>query len=86
VCEVLSPSTRSLDRRVKLVVYAREAVSHVWFIDPIAKVLEVLGRDGAGWSTQARHGYQERVRAVPFEAVEITLADIWGPTPPAGTR
>jgi Uma2 family endonuclease len=40
VCEVLSPSTAAMDRVKKLNIYAREAVSHVWFVDPIACLRE----------------------------------------------
>jgi Uma2 family endonuclease len=42
VCEVLSPSTASLDRVKKLAIYAREQVGHAWLIDPAARTLEVL--------------------------------------------
>jgi Uma2 family endonuclease len=34
VCEILSPSTEALDRVAKLPVYAREGVTHVWFVNP----------------------------------------------------
>ena len=44
VCEVLSPATARLDRASKLGVYAREGVRHVWLIDPIQRLLEVLRR------------------------------------------
>ncbi|HYO70750.1 MAG TPA: Uma2 family endonuclease, partial [Archangium sp.] len=42
VCEVLSPSTRALDRAVKLPVFAREGVRNVWLVDAEARTLEVL--------------------------------------------
>ena len=32
ICEVLSPSTAAIDRVKKLTIYAREAVSHAWFV------------------------------------------------------
>ena len=34
VCEVLSPSTESLDRGKKLRIYAGESVLHAWLVDP----------------------------------------------------
>ena len=37
VCEVLSPSTRDLDRHGKRPIYAREGVNHLWFVDPAAR-------------------------------------------------
>lgn len=79
LCEVLSPSTSRLDRSKKLVVYARAGVSHVWLLDPIAQTLEVLALEGSHWVIQTVHETDERIRAVPFEAVEIPLTYLWGP-------
>src|SRR5207253_1082001 len=33
VCEVLSPSTQGRDRTIKLALYRREGVAHVWWVD-----------------------------------------------------
>ena len=40
LCEILSPSTRSKDREIKLPLYARRGVNHVWLLDPVAQTLE----------------------------------------------
>jgi Uma2 family endonuclease len=77
VCEVLSPSTAGIDRGVKLSIYAREAVASVWFVDPDARTLEVLCLDGASYRVHAVHHGSERVRAVPFDAIELELAALW---------
>lgn len=77
LCEVLSPSTSSLDRHKKLRIYAREGVGHIWLIDPIARTLEVLRLENARWSILAVHGNDETVRAEPFEAIEIGLQGLW---------
>src|SRR5205823_1804949 len=34
VCEVISPSTGRIDRSRKMRIYAREGVSHLWFVEP----------------------------------------------------
>jgi Uma2 family endonuclease len=78
VCEVLSPSTRALDRAVKLPVYAREGVRHVWLVDPEARTLEVLRLEGEHYSLLATHAGPARVRAEPFDAIELELAFLWG--------
>ena len=44
VCEILSPSTASKDREIKLPLYARYGVLSAWLIDPSAHTLEALGR------------------------------------------
>jgi Uma2 family endonuclease len=79
LCEVLSPSTAKFDRHKKLRVYAREGVRHCWLVDPIATTVEVLVLDGANWVTEAIHEGGEMVRAAPFDAIEINLADLWIP-------
>jgi Uma2 family endonuclease len=81
LCEVLSPSTSSLDRLKKLRIYAREGVGHVWLIDPIARTLEVLRLENSRWSILAVHGNDETVRAEPFQVLEIDLQGLW-PDPP----
>ncbi|QSQ18820.1 Uma2 family endonuclease [Pyxidicoccus parkwayensis] len=78
VCEVIAPSTQTLDLEVKLPVYAREGVRHVWLVDPRAKVLEVLRLEGSGYSLVVTHSGPAVVRAEPFDAVELKLSFIWG--------
>jgi Uma2 family endonuclease len=76
-CEVLSPSTEASDRARKLRIYAREHVSHVWLVNPIARTLEVLRRDGNEWRILAVHEQDAKVRAEPFDAIELDLAILW---------
>jgi Uma2 family endonuclease len=78
VCEVLSPSTAALDRAVKLPVYAREGVQHVWLMDPVLRTLEVFRRVGGQYTLVVTHSGRARVRAEPFEATELELAYLWG--------
>ena len=42
IFEVLSPSTRRLDQGEKRYLYAREGVSHLWFVDPDVRTLEAF--------------------------------------------
>jgi Uma2 family endonuclease len=77
VCEILSPSTASLDRTKKLAIYAREQVSHAWLVDPVARTLEVLRLEAGRWVIVSSHEGQEAVRAEPFGEVELTLSDVW---------
>jgi len=77
VCEVLSPSTRRHDRRAKLPVYARERVKHVWLVDPIDRLLEVLMLDGETYRLVGTYADAEVVRAPPFDAIELDLAVLW---------
>jgi Uma2 family endonuclease len=77
ICEIVSPSTASLDRVKKLAVYAREGVAHAWLVDPDARTLEVLRLDGARWTILATHAGSESVRAEPFAEIELPLESLW---------
>lgn len=77
VCEVHSPATMRVDRVQKLEVYRRERVPHLWFVNPAAHLLEVLLLDGDGYRLLATHAGDARVRAVPFDAIELDLSVLW---------
>lgn len=77
VCEVLSPSTESLDRAKKLKIYAREGVGHAWLINPTLRTLEILVRDSQRWTLIATHEDAAVVRAEPFDAIDLELAALW---------
>ncbi|MBN1205001.1 MAG: Uma2 family endonuclease [Myxococcaceae bacterium] len=79
ICEVLSPSTRLMDRGRKLPLYHGEGVSHAWVIDPSRYSLEVYRSGKAGWVRAGFHEGGATVRAEPFEAVPLELALLWMP-------
>ena len=78
VCEALSPSTARRDRVLKVPLYAREHVPWVWLVDASARTLEVLKLQGEGFFLHATFGGSGRVRADPFEAIELELGALWG--------
>lgn len=78
VCEVLSPSTRRVDRVLKLPVYARAGVRHAWLVDPIDRSIEVYRLGEAGWILAGGATEGEPVALEPFEAVPVDLAYLWG--------
>jgi Uma2 family endonuclease len=57
--------------------YARSGVRHVWLIDPTLKTLEIFRSDDEGWRLLTTPSGDARVRAEPFEAIEIELALLW---------
>ena len=75
----MSKSTEALDREQKLPLYAEQGVRHAWLVDPIAQTLEVrtLGDDGR-WREVRVHQGDAKVRAEPFDAIEIELGALWG--------
>ncbi len=77
VCEVLSPSTRKLDRSEKMDVYAREGVSHLWFVEPTDHLLEVFRLTDGTWLRVGSWHDDDEVRAEPFDAVPLNLGALW---------
>ena len=77
VCEILSPTTRSHDLRVKRPFYARIGVSWLWYVDVDARTLSVSKLENGRWSEWLVAGDQDRVRAEPFAAVELDLSGWW---------
>jgi Uma2 family endonuclease len=79
VCEVLSPSSARLDRVQKVALYARERVSHYWLLHPVERTLQVLRLDGDSYRIAASFDGDQKVRAEPFEAIELDLSLLWMP-------
>lgn len=77
VCEILSPSTAGFDRVKKLGIYLREGVTHVWFVDPEGRTLEVLRREGERYVLAQTFAGDDPIRAEPFDAIEIELGALW---------
>jgi Uma2 family endonuclease len=82
VCEVISPSTESIDRGRKLRIYAREGVGHLWLVNPLAKTLEVYRLSDGRWTLLQTFVNDEVVRAEPFGNVSIEMSRWWLPEPP----
>jgi Uma2 family endonuclease len=77
ICEVLSTSTEALDRGKKLRIYAREGVVHTWLVDPLAHTLEVMSLEADRWTQLGRYEGEAKVRAAPFDAIELELGTLW---------
>jgi Uma2 family endonuclease len=77
VCEVLSERTRRRDKGQKMRIYAREGVRNVWHMDPLARTLDIFRLVEGQWFLVHSLAGEERVRAEPFEAIELELALVW---------
>jgi Uma2 family endonuclease len=66
------------DRAIKLPIYARYDVAHVWLVDPVAKTLEAYALQQGGWLLLATLKDDDEVSLPPFDAVSFSLADLWG--------
>jgi Uma2 family endonuclease len=77
ICEVLSRSTLKLDRIGKMASYAAAGVKHAWLVHPIRRTLEVFRLCRGRWRALAIHQGDERVRAEPFETLQLDLSQLW---------
>jgi Uma2 family endonuclease len=77
VCEVLS-SNRRHDLISKKRAYHRHSVPHYWILDPEQETLSVSRWSADGYIEVLVAERNERVRAEPFEAVEIGVGFLFG--------
>jgi Uma2 family endonuclease len=77
VCEIVSPASARLDRVSKANIYAREGVGWLWIVEPLAQTLEVFRLEQGQWVRLAAHAGAGRVRAEPFDAVELEMRHWW---------
>jgi Uma2 family endonuclease len=75
VVEILSPSTRSRDRGIKLRRYAAAGVPHYWIVDPRRRTLEAheIGEDGYGQPTVYRAGASFHPTLLPGLEIPIDV-------------
>jgi len=78
-CEILSPTTRAYDLRIKRPFYARLGIKHLWFIEPEARTLLVSELHEGRWVELGVYGEEDVVRAAPFDAIELRLGMLWPP-------
>ncbi len=81
IAEVLSPSTARHDLVVKLRVLQREGVPHYWMLDTEREILTVYRHNGSEYVVALVAGSGERVRAEPFDAVELDVTVLFGGEP-----
>ncbi|MGB4874786.1 MAG: Uma2 family endonuclease, partial [Candidatus Competibacter sp.] len=77
VCEILSPSTAREDRLVKMPVYARYGVPHLWLVDPLARSMEAFALEQGRWVVIGLYGDQETANIPPFQELDLQLAELW---------
>jgi len=68
---------RRVDRTDRLEIYAREHVRWAWLVNPLTRSLAVLERADRGRLLRDVRRDGARIRAEPFDAIEIDLAVLW---------
>ncbi len=77
VCEILSPSTESKDRDIKMPIYARYGVPYAWLVDPKRHSIEAYRLADGAWQGIGTFSGNQAQRIVPFEALAIDLGALW---------
>jgi Uma2 family endonuclease len=81
VCEIVSPTNPNNDTIKKLRLYHQVGLSHYWLLDPRDSTLTVMRHSAEGYVTLLRAARDERVRAEPFQAIEIAVGALFGDDP-----
>jgi len=77
VCEILSPSTASKDREVKLPLYAHYGVAYAWLVDPKRRTLEAFALDAGAWRLLTEASGTDTIAVAPFDALGLDLSNLW---------
>ncbi|WP_433932416.1 Uma2 family endonuclease [Sorangium cellulosum] len=77
VCEIFSPRMRSYTQGVKRPFYARIGVGWLWYVDLDAQTFTWSRLHEGKWLELGVVVGEARVRAEPFDAVEIDVAEWW---------
>lgn len=77
ICEILSQSTARLDRIIKMPLYAKLGVNHLWLIDPNLQTLEAYALLESNWSLIATFADNDEISIAPFAEHSFTLSVLW---------
>lgn len=75
--EIFSPTTAAIDRGRKRRLYARYGVPYLWFVDPIARDIEVLALSGGEYAVVARVSGERPVDLPPFTDLGLVPDSLW---------
>ncbi|WP_437578555.1 Uma2 family endonuclease [Sorangium sp. So ce887] len=78
VCEVLSPDNARNDTVKKMRVYQRCQLPHHWIVDPREETMTVYRWTPEGYLVVLRAERGERIRAEPFDAIELQVGVLFG--------
>lgn len=79
--EVLSPSSRRVDRKTKLAIYQEAGVQEYWLVDPLARTVVVYGlsEDRKSYTELHRAAAGGKVASSVLSGLEIELDEIFLP-------
>jgi len=81
LCEIVSESNRNVDTVKKLRRYHQAGVPHYWILDQLGRSLTVYRHTLEGYVVALAAEAGEKVRAEPFAAIEVSVAELLGDDP-----
>jgi Uma2 family endonuclease len=75
--EVLSSSTRQVDRGRKLDLYRRHGVRHVWVVDPDTRTIDAFTLGGGAYAPVAQLAGDRGAALPPFDRLVISPTAVW---------
>lgn len=86
VVEILSPSSSLHDRWRKMRLYARAGVAEYWIVDPVARMVEIYARDGAGYRLHGSFGPGEKAVSAKFATLRVKVDELFRFPPASGAK
>ena len=75
--EVLSESTKRLDREIKPKQYAKYGVPEFWLIDPEGKTVELFRLSQGAYELAERLGFGDTLTSPLFPGLSISVSSLW---------
>ena len=75
--EVLSESTKRLDREVKLKQYALHGVSEYWLVDPEGNIVDVHRLKEGEYELAERLGFGDTLTSPLFPRLKLSVTSFW---------
>ena len=76
VAEILSPSTKNMDRQKKLKLYEKAGVKEYWIVDGENESVEVYVHDGAKFEPKVYYNMGSTITSALFRDFEVKVSDI----------
>lgn len=84
VCEILSASTETRDRTVRMRLYGQFGIPYLWLVDPRQQMLEAFELRSGRWLVLGGWTGPGEVSAAPFDAISFPLERLWPLDRPLG--
>ena len=79
VVEILSPTTKTIDRGPKLKAYARYGVTEYWIVDPVERAVELYRLTPTGYQLTRSFSEEESLSSPMLPGFELRVGSLFQP-------